>query len=110
VSQLLTLATVMQCPHFGLVQPASQNTRVRAAGAFVLRGTDTFTILGCIFTTPAGTPHPCVTVRWSGEASRSKVVGDAPLTEGSVGQCLAGDQAVQGVVLINGAQPRVAGT
>jgi len=110
MSQLLTLATAMQCPHFGVVQAASQNTLVRAAGAFVLRGTDTFAILGCIATTPGGTPHPCVTVRWSSPASRSKVVGDPPLTERSIGLCVAADQAVQGSVSINGAQPRVAGT
>jgi hypothetical protein len=110
VSQLLTRSTVMQCLHQGLVQAATQNSRVRAAGDFVLRGTDTFTILGCVFTTPGGTPHPCVTVRWSSEATRSTVVGDAPLTESSIGQCLAADQAVQGVVSINGAQPRVTGT
>jgi hypothetical protein len=109
MSALLTSTTVMLCPHLGVVQALSGNKRVCAAGDFVLRGTDSFTIVGCILTTPAGTPHPCVTITWSSAASRSNVVGDAPLTEGSVGQCIAADQAVQGIIAISGAQPRVSG-
>ena len=105
---LLTTASVMQGQHQGLVQVESQNTRVRIAGAFALRATDTFTIVGCIFSTAAG-PHPCVRVEWSTTAARSRVVGDPTLTESSLGLCIAGDEAVQGAVAISGVQGRVSG-
>jgi hypothetical protein len=110
MSALLTMTSVIQCPHQGTVQPVTKNARVTFGSGFALRATDTFTVVGCPFTTPAGTPHPCVTVRWSSPAQKSTVIGDAPLTESSVGQCIAPDQAVQGVVSISSFQSRVSGT
>lgn len=109
MSQLLTASTIMQCPHFGAVQATSGNGKVRVVGDFVLRGSDVFTIVGCPFATPAGTPHPCVSVVWSAPVVRSKAVGDAPLTDSSVGWCLAGDRVVQGTVQTAGVQPSVSG-
>ena len=42
-------------------------------------------------------------------AERARHSGDFVLTEASVGLCLAGDQAPQGVVMIQATQPRSSG-
>jgi hypothetical protein len=105
---LLTDSSVLMCPHGGTVQVVTSDSRVQAAGGFVLRDSDTFTVVGCPFT--AGTVyHPCATVDWVVPSLRSKAVGDSTLTEDSVGVCQAADQAVQGTVQVVFAQPQVTG-
>jgi hypothetical protein len=105
---LLNSDAVMMCPHGGVVQAVSSNTRAQAAGGFLLRASDTFLITGCPFVLgPA--PHPCVQVQWVQPATRGTAMGDSMLTEASVGLCVAPDQAVQGTVLIQMTQSRVAG-
>lgn len=105
---LLTDSSVLMCPHGGTVQIVTSDSKVQTASGFVVRSTDTFTIVGCPFT--MGTVyHPCTTVQWSVTALRSKAVGDSTLTEESVGLCQAADQAVQGPVQVVVAQPRVTG-
>ena len=108
MANLLTVSSVMMCPHGGMVQPVTTNTRARAAGDFLLRSSDTFLIVGCPFLL-ALVPHPCVQVQWVLTALQSKAVGDFNLNESSVGLCVAADQAVQGTVLIQFTQPRVGG-
>ena len=46
---LLNGSSIMMCPHGGMVTAISANTRVRAAGGFILRSSDTFIIAGCPF-------------------------------------------------------------
>jgi hypothetical protein len=104
---LLTTASVMMCPHGGTVTATTSNTKARADGAFLLRSSDLFTIAGCSFNVVV--PHPCVQVKWVAPAQQSKASGDFTLTEASVGLCVAADQAVQGTVLIQSTQPKVAG-
>jgi hypothetical protein len=105
---LLTSSSVLMCPHGGTVQIVTTDTRVQAGGDFVVRSSDTFMVVGCPLT--IGTVyHPCTTVTWVVPALRSKAMGDDTLTEDSVGFCQAGDQAVQGTVLVNFTQPRVEG-
>jgi hypothetical protein len=105
---LLTASSVLMCPHGGTVQIVSTDTRVNAAGDFVLRSSDTFVIVGCPLT--LGTVyHPCTTVNWVVPALRSKAMGDDTLTDESVGLCQAADEAVQGTVLVIFTQPGVGG-
>jgi hypothetical protein len=108
MSGLLTSSSLMMCLHGGTVQAISSNTRVKAAGDFILRSSDTFIIAGCPLNV-AGAPHPCIQVQWVLADTQSQVTGDFTLSEQSVGLCVAGDQAVQGTVLINFTQPRVTG-
>jgi hypothetical protein len=108
VSGLLNTSSVLMCPHGGTVQAISTDTRVNVAGGPALRQSDTFTIVGCPFSTPFG-PHPCVQVQWVQPAADSQAMGDFALTEASVGLCLAADMAVQGTVLILATQARVSG-
>jgi hypothetical protein len=99
---------MMMCPHGGTVSAVSSNTRVQAAGGPVLRSSDTFIIAGCAFVLGTA-PHPCVSVNWVQPDARSQVMGDFTLSQQSVGMCVAGDQAVQGTVLITSTQAQVSG-
>lgn len=104
---LLTQASTLMCPHGGTVTAIPGSMRAQADGAAVLRASDSFIIAGCSFAPVV--PHPCVSVQWVQSALRTKHAGDFVLTEASVGLCLAGDQAPQGVVLVVATQPRAAG-
>src|SRR5690242_17206941 len=107
---LLNTSTMMMCPHGGTVQIISSNTRAKAGGDFLARKSDQFIIAGCAFVTPAGVPHPCMRVDWKVTTQHDKAAGDDALNEQSIGLCVAGDQAVQGMVQITFTQPRVAGS
>jgi hypothetical protein len=107
-SHFLTVTSTMSCPHGGTVTASTSNTRVKAAGDFVLRSTDTFTIGGCSYTI-ANVPHPCVSVRWVVDAERHTSHGDPSLTEESVGLCQDGSGGTQGLVTISSTQSRGAG-
>jgi hypothetical protein len=103
---LLTVSSLMMCPHGGTVQATSTNKRTRASGDLVLRATDTFVVGGCAL---ASALHPCVQVNWVVTAENSRVGGDAVLNEESLGLCVAATDAVQGAVQVVFAQPRVKG-
>jgi hypothetical protein len=104
---LLTTASVLQCPHGGMVSttPADSNSVVDAP---IIAGTDTSIIAGCAFNV-SGSPHPCVSVQWSVTGTRVKRSGAMALNASSVGLCLAADQAPQGTVLISNTQASVSG-
>lgn len=105
---LLNDSASMMCPHGGTVSIITGNTKTKGGGGFLALSTDTFTIAGCAFNV-AGAPHPCMQVNWVVTAMQSKVSGTATLNEQSVGLCVAADQAVQGTVLIQSTQQKVAG-
>ena len=109
MAHFLTVASSLQCPHGGTVTSSTRNTRVKAAGSFVVRSTDTFTIAGCNYKIgPA--PHPCVRVRWDVHAEHHETLGDPSLTEDSVGYCLAADEAMQGTVVVSSTQTKAGAT
>lgn len=95
----LTTASIMMCPHGGMVTAISSNSRVQTTSGPILRSSDTFTIAGCSFNVVI--PHPCVSVQWVQPVTDSNVIGDFTLTEESVGLCIAADLAVQGTVLVS---------
>jgi hypothetical protein len=104
---LLNTSSQMMCPHGGTVSATSSNSKTKAAGDYVLRSSDTFTISGCALTFPP--PHPCMSVEWVQPAAKSQAIGDFTLTEASVGLCSAADKAVQGTVLITTTQAKAGG-
>jgi len=95
---ILTTDSLLMCPHLGRVTLTAGQTRATAAGGYVIRPADASGISGCIFA-PGGASHPCVTVEWSNPSQHASA-GSKVLTEASVGICKAGDQAIQGAVLI----------
>lgn len=106
--KLLNDATSMMCPHGGTVSVITSNAKVKGGGGFLIRPGDTYIIGGCSLNI-AGAPHPCMQVKWVQSTLKNKAAGDAALNESSVGLCVAGDQAVQGTVLIQTTQQKVAG-
>ena len=109
MGNFLTTSSSMMCPHGGSVSATSSNSVAKADGAFILRGGDTFTISGCSFTLPSGTPHPCVSVQWLTTALMNKPSSDNALTSDSQGLCLAADSVPQGSVQITNTQQKVKG-
>ena len=108
MGNLLNTSSTLMCPHGGSVSITSSNSVAKADGAFIARGSDTFTISGCAFTLGT-TPHPCVRVQWTLTAMMHKAAGDLCLTMDSIGLCLAADSAPQGPVQINNTQAKVKG-
>jgi hypothetical protein len=108
-AHFLTVTSALQCPHGGTVEVSTRNTRAKAAGNFIARSTDTFTIAGCTFTV-GSVPHPCRRVRWEVHAEHHRTHGAPSLTEDSVGYCLAADGAMQGTVVVSSTQIRGAAT
>jgi len=102
----LTTSAVLMCPHGASVQISSSNSRVKADGAAAALSSDTFTISGCPFTLPPGSPSPCVKVQWLVSDVRSKVNSTPTLSMASVGLCLSAAQVPQGPVVISSAQAR----
>lgn len=108
MADLLNTASILMCPHGGMVSAITSNTRVNAGGGPAVLATDTFTIAGCPFVIGV-VPHPCVQVQWVQPDARSQVEGNFTLSESSVGLCIAADMAVQGTVLISMTQAQVSG-
>jgi hypothetical protein len=104
-SPALTKSTTMQCPHGGQVQAVPSQMRAKA-GDPLLTSSDTFSIAGCVFTLPSGTPSPCVSVTWVVADARVKV-GGATLSTASTGLCMSGANVPQGSVIIANTQQRV---
>jgi hypothetical protein len=109
MGNLLNASSTLMCPHGGSVSATSSNSVSKAGGDFIVRGDDTFTISGCSFALPNGTPHPCVRVQWTLTASTHKAAGSLALTSDSLGMCLAADSAPQGPVQISNTQMKVKG-
>jgi hypothetical protein len=107
MSGLLTTASVIMCPHGGMVTASPSSSNVTAA-APILAGGDTCIIAGCTFNI-AGAPHPCVSVQWVVTATRVQRAGGMALNASSVGLCLAADQTPQGSAIINSTQSSVTG-
>jgi hypothetical protein len=105
MGMVLTTEATMMCPHGGTVTAVSSNMKV-LAGTSVLRPNDTFIVAGCVLNV-SGAPHPCVTVEWQMPSTKVNADGAAALTTDSIGMCKAGDQAIQGTVMVMSTQMKV---
>ena len=101
----LTSGSTLLCPHGGQVQATPAQSRAKA-GAPLLTSADTFTIAGCPFTLPSGTPSPCLSVQWLVVDTRVKA-GAATLSSSDTGLCMNGQNAPQGPVSVVVTQQRV---
>jgi len=113
MSNALTTASVLMCPHGGTVSITSSNTRVQGDGSPLALASDTFTISGCPFQIPVGPgtkPSPCVKVQWLVTDLHATVGGQATLSTASSGLCLSAEQLPQGPVSISSTQPKVSTT
>ncbi len=104
----LTTTASLQCPHGGVAQVLSTNTRARAGGAPLASAGDSFVITGCPYLIPGtSVPSPCVQVRWLIPDNRVKVNGSQTLSRSSTGLCLSAAGAPQGPVIVINTQTRV---
>jgi hypothetical protein len=108
---LLNVSSTLMCPHGGSVSISSQNSKVKADGAFAALSTDTFTISGCPFQIPATPPipSPCMKVQWVVTNMRTKTNSTPMLNKTSVGLCLSASQIPQGPVTIANTQAKASG-
>lgn len=67
---LLHVGATVLCAHGGQGQPTAPNPRVLVSGQPTVTQPAPYTIAGCPFTTPAGSPLPCVTAQWVSAATR----------------------------------------
>lgn len=102
----LNTASTLLCPHGGMAQAISTNTRSRAGPSPLATDSDTFVITGCPYQV-SGAPSPCVRVQWLIADSRVKVNGSATLSKSSTGLCLSAAGAPQGNVMVVNTQTRV---
>ncbi len=80
---LLHLGATVMCSHAGQAMPTAPNPRVMVSSQPVVTQTTTYTVAGCLFTTPAGAPLPCVTAQWVMGAMRVKAGGMPVLLQDS---------------------------
>lgn len=83
---LQTGATVL-CAHGGQVTPISPQPRVLLGGAPAVTLPAPWMVAGCPFTTPGGTPQPCVTAQWVTSAVRVLSMGQPVLLQESQALC-----------------------
>ncbi len=108
MSPLLTTASTVMCPHFGMAHLTTANTQAVVAGAPVLLLTDLHTISGCTFA-PGSVPSPCLTIRWLTGGTQSKINNVPALLQTSVGLCLNAAQVPQGPAIVVQTQTQAMG-
>jgi len=97
------------CPHSGQFSIVTSNSKVKVNGQFAVTQQDTFSISGCPFMLPNGSPSPCVLAKWIVVATRVKIGGVFAVLKSSTALCQAGTQAPQGPPNIVVTQMRVKG-
>jgi hypothetical protein len=102
---LLHLGATAICSHGGQAMPTAPNPRVKVSSQPIVVRSTTYTVAGCPFTTPGGTPLPCVTAQWVVGAIRVKADGVPVLLQDS--QAVTIPNGVPLNVLVT--QPRVKG-
>lgn len=80
-------ATVL-CLHGGQAQATAPNPRVRVGGQMIVTQSAPHTVAGCPFTTPGGTPQPCVTAQWMTASVRLRAGGQPVLLQSSQATCV----------------------
>jgi hypothetical protein len=106
---LLAVNSTLMCPHAGQISIVTTNSRVTLGGQPAVVQPDTFTVAGCPFTIPPGTPHPCMLAKWMVVATRVKINGNFAILKDSTALCQAADQAPQGPPNIIVTQMKVKG-
>ncbi len=103
---LLHVGATVMCAHGGQAQPTAPNPRVMVGGQPIVTQTTLYTIAGCPFTVPPGSPMPCVTGQWVSAATRVRAGGQPVLLQDSQAICTPNGTPLTIVVT----QARVRGT
>jgi uncharacterized Zn-binding protein involved in type VI secretion len=84
---LLHMGATVLCAHGGQAQPTATNPRVKVGGQPIVTQSAPYTIAGCPFTVPPGSPMPCVTGQWITAATRVRASGQPVLLQDSQSIC-----------------------
>lgn len=84
----LTQGAVVMCLHGGQAQPTVPLPRVMLGGQAAIGQATTYTVAGCPFTLPPGSPSPCVTASWTVTALRVKSGGIPLVLQDSTAVCV----------------------
>lgn len=84
----LTQGGSVLCLHAGQAQPVTPLPRLRMSGQPAVGLTTTYTVAGCPFTLPSGTPSPCVTATWVTTALRVRSAGIPLVVQDSSAVCV----------------------
>lgn len=84
---ILTAGTPVLCAHGGKAQPSAPVPRVTLGGQPVVTQAAPHMVSGCPFTTPAGSPLPCVVAQWTTGATRVTAMGQPVLIANSAAVC-----------------------
>jgi hypothetical protein len=104
---LLHQGAVVQCSHFGQMEPISVKPRVRVGGMPITTRTPKYLhVVGCKNT--GGPPNPCVSGSWTIAALRVKADGDPVLLFDSQG--ITDSTPNPGTLVVLSTQVRVRGT
>ncbi len=105
----LTTTSTIMCPHGGLANLLTANTKVFTQGSPVLLASDIHPIIGCPFTLPNGKYSPCIRIEWSAGSTQTSANSTAPLLKNSIGKCYNAENAIQGVATIVNTQIKASG-
>jgi len=92
---LLNEKATVNCMHAGQAQATVPNPRVKVSNQATVQQPNPWSISGCTYTTPAGTPMPCVTAQWVSAATRVKSGGMPMLLKDSSATCIPNGTGVQ---------------
>jgi hypothetical protein len=84
---LVHQGAVVMCSHAGQAMPIAPNPRVTVSGTPIVTITAPYTVAGCPFVTPGGTPRPCVTGQWLVGATRVLAGGQPVVLQDSPSIC-----------------------
>jgi hypothetical protein len=85
---LLHVGAQVMCAHAGQAMPTAPNPRVLVSGQPVITQSCTYSIAGCPFTVPPGSPMPCVTGQWVTAATRVRAGGIPVILQDSQAVCV----------------------
>ena len=103
----LTQGGTVLCLHGGQSQPTAPLPRVLLSGQPAIGQTTTYTVAGCPFTLPSGTPSPCVTATWVMAALRVRSGGIPLVLQDSSAVCVPNGT---GLMVTFPGQTRVSGS
>lgn len=95
---LLHVDATVLCAHGGQAKATAPNPRVKVGGQATVLQTAPWTVSGCPFTLPSGTPMPCVTAQWSTGTLRVTSGNQPLLLQNSQATCIPNGTPVNIVV------------
>jgi hypothetical protein len=107
---VVTMATLIQCPHAIPGTLATTTAKVLVDGMPPLVSGDKGTVAGCPFTVPTGKPQPCATALLTGLASKVLAENKPVLLLNPSDICQSADQIPNGPVVWGTIQAKVLAT